>query len=231
MCKSIKYTTTYRNDGYKMKNIFGISNSPMDYVTNALNDQKDICIVGIENYSPSIGIKIISSQTDMLVIDLDTVSLKQAFLLIKELEETNIQIIVLTELTVDPNLLKLIEVGLDSIVPKMGKSIQEIAKTIRFVQKDHFFMPSELIRLFLGEMNEQKITNKELFRDKLHEREIYLTGREFDTAYLMKDGLKNKEISSRLGITEGTTKLHITQVYKKIGSKRRKEVVRWLNHL
>jgi two-component system nitrate/nitrite response regulator NarL len=53
-----------------------------------------------------------------------------------------------------------------------------------------------------------------------------LTAREREVVHLlMADSLSNKEIAKRLGLTEGTVKLHLSQVYRKLGVKNRTAVV------
>lgn len=45
-----------------------------------------------------------------------------------------------------------------------------------------------------------------------------LTPRELETLHLIVEGLSNKEIGERLGIAEGTVKLHVAKVLAKIGA-------------
>jgi DNA-binding NarL/FixJ family response regulator len=44
-----------------------------------------------------------------------------------------------------------------------------------------------------------------------------LTERERELARLTSEGMRNKEIAARLGITEGTVKVHLNRVYRKLG--------------
>jgi DNA-binding NarL/FixJ family response regulator len=43
-----------------------------------------------------------------------------------------------------------------------------------------------------------------------------LTGRELDLVKLVGTGLRNRDIGQRLGITEGTVKIHLHKVYQKL---------------
>jgi DNA-binding NarL/FixJ family response regulator len=52
-----------------------------------------------------------------------------------------------------------------------------------------------------------------------------LTPRELELATLVVSGLRNREVATRLGISEGTAKLHLYNVYKKIGVANRVELV------
>lgn len=54
-------------------------------------------------------------------------------------------------------------------------------------------------------------------RQLLSTRRVHLTGRERQLSSLLAQGLKNKEIAYRLGITEGTVKVYLSRLYKKLG--------------
>jgi DNA-binding NarL/FixJ family response regulator len=52
-----------------------------------------------------------------------------------------------------------------------------------------------------------------------------LTPREMELTALVVSGLKNRDVATRLGISEGTAKLHLYNVYKKLGVANRVELV------
>ena len=53
-----------------------------------------------------------------------------------------------------------------------------------------------------------------------------LTPREHEVLVLVADGLRNREIASRLGISEHTVKFHLAAVFGKLGASSRTELVR-----
>ncbi len=53
-----------------------------------------------------------------------------------------------------------------------------------------------------------------------------LTPREIEVLQLLAQGLANKEIAARLGISEHTVKFHISSIYSKLGAANRAEAVR-----
>ncbi|BBH22468.1 serine/threonine protein kinase [Paenibacillus baekrokdamisoli] len=52
-----------------------------------------------------------------------------------------------------------------------------------------------------------------------------LTNRETETLYALADGLSNKEIAYRFGLTEGTVKSYVFNLYGKLGAKRRVQAI------
>jgi DNA-binding NarL/FixJ family response regulator len=52
-----------------------------------------------------------------------------------------------------------------------------------------------------------------------------LTNREVEILYALSDGLSNKEVSVRFGITEATVKSHVFRLYGKLGVKRRSQAI------
>lgn len=55
-------------------------------------------------------------------------------------------------------------------------------------------------------------------------RRIRLTRRESDLICLLVQGLKNKEIATALGLTEGTVKVYLCKLFQKVGAKDRFEL-------
>ncbi len=52
-----------------------------------------------------------------------------------------------------------------------------------------------------------------------------LTTREQDVARLVASGLSNKAIALRLGLREGTVKVHLHNIYQKLGISSRVELI------
>jgi len=53
-----------------------------------------------------------------------------------------------------------------------------------------------------------------------------LTPREQEVLVLLADGLRNRELATRLGISEHTVKFHLAAIFGKLGASSRTEVVR-----
>jgi DNA-binding NarL/FixJ family response regulator len=64
----------------------------------------------------------------------------------------------------------------------------------------------------------------ELNEKLLHTRSIRLTPRERQLMFLLTQGLRNKEIAYRLGVTSNTVKTYLTVLYSKVGASDRFEL-------
>lgn len=64
------------------------------------------------------------------------------------------------------------------------------------------------------------------FRDETPPLVEALTPREHEVLSLVADGLRNREIAGRLGITEHTVKFHLAAVFGKLGATSRTDAVR-----
>jgi DNA-binding NarL/FixJ family response regulator len=62
---------------------------------------------------------------------------------------------------------------------------------------------------------------KQLMENFLCHKRIALTRRERQVASLVAQGLKNKEIATTLGLTEGTVKVYVSRLFQKLGMKDR----------
>ena len=53
-------------------------------------------------------------------------------------------------------------------------------------------------------------------RSRIHRRTVSLTRRELEVLGLMATGMKNREISAALSITQGTVKIHVHNILSKL---------------
>lgn len=95
------------------------------------------------------------------------------------------------------------ECGVFAIVPTTA-SVQQIAAALRRVAAGEF--------VFEGVTKAAEASNA---------LPVNLTPRESQLVSLLTQGLKNKEIATALGITEGTVKVYLSKLFQKVGAKDR----------
>lgn len=212
-------------------NIFCVSNLSMDNVVKMIDDRQDMNLIDCCAYHPNIGKRIQSAHTDIVLIDIDKIAITDVYALLDKLKETNITTVGLYDRDLTAYFVPLIDKGIGSFIPKSERTMNRMAQKLLKVQMGYFFMPGNMTPLLLTKLNEQKATHREQFIYHLHLRKIYLTGRETDVALLLMKKMKNKEIALSLGVTLGTVKIHVTNIYKKLGIGKRKNVVEMLNKL
>jgi LuxR family maltose regulon positive regulatory protein len=82
---------------------------------------------------------------------------------------------------------------------------------------------AEVLMIFDG----TQIRPRAIQPDVTSEEGLYgrLNAREREILTLVASGLRNREVAERLGMTEGTIKWYLQQVYDKVGTRRRQHAV------
>lgn len=73
----------------------------------------------------------------------------------------------------------------------------------------------------------ERVYEKKLMDEFLMLKKVNLTPRESQLTVLLMKGLKNKEMATRLGITEGTIKVYLSRLFDKTGVHDRWELALW----
>lgn len=103
-------------------------------------------------------------------------------------------------------LMRAVDMGCDGFVLKSSDSTV-LRKAIHAVYNGEMYIQPSLMPM----LNES-ISTRDTAIDKLND----LTRREIDVLKLLAEGLFNKEIASRLNISERTVKNHVSNIFKKI---------------
>jgi DNA-binding NarL/FixJ family response regulator len=114
----------------------------------------------------------------------------------------------LTATATDKQLLAAVSRGAKGIVLK-EMALDELVQCVRVVAGGREWLPPSLIdAAFEREAARQSVSTHLAQSLTCRERQIVL---------LVAEGLSNKEICRRLGISEGTVKIHLHNVYEKVG--------------
>lgn len=130
------------------------------------------------------------------------------------------RIIVFTAFDNDERIIAALEAGANGYLLK-GAPREEIFNAIRVtMQGGSLLQPliaSKLLR-HVGQYNERATTSSPVLLESLTEREL-------EVLNLLAQGMPNKEIASRLVISERTAKFHVSSIMGKLGATNRTEAV------
>lgn len=104
-------------------------------------------------------------------------------------------------------------------------------QSIRNIHKGDTVISGEAAKILAKKIVSTTCEKSEILNRKLRNRNIKLTKRELDVAYLLMEGKTNREIANELYLTEGTVKNYISELYTKLDLHRRKDVIGFLREL
>ena len=154
------------------------------------------CLNAISKMNPNVVI------LDISMPNLDGLNVLQ---IMKE-QKMSTKALILTAKEEPEYLLKAVDMGCDGYILKKSDSVA-LNKAIHSVYDGEIYIEPSLMPM----LNES-ITTRDTAMDKLSD----LTRREIDVLKLLAEGLFNKEIASRLNISERTVKNHVSNIFKKI---------------
>ena len=131
-------------------------------------------------------------------------------------------IVVLTASSQSADLLASLTRGASGYLIK-GIAADELAKTLRASRLGEPAISRAMVPALIDQ-----VRNRPRRRLMLPDGAVELTGREWDVAELLRDGLNTVEISRRLGLSPVTVRRHLSSLMKKIGASDRAAAVRVL---
>ena len=96
----------------------------------------------------------------------------------------------------------------------------DVVSAIQYVMTNQIWAPRRLALAASLAPTETSVAAPEIHADRWQR----LSRREREVAHLVSAGLANKEVSSRLAISEATVKTHLTRVFQKLGVRTRSEL-------
>lgn len=136
----------------------------------------------------------------------------------------NIKVIVLTTFNEDEYILNSLKNGAYGFLLKDSKS-DELVNAIKYVNEGNLLLTgnaaSKVSSLLLKDSSDSSRYKLTLNQNKIIDK---LTSRELDIALLISKGFTNKEISTKLFLTEGTVKNYVTKILDKLSVKSRVEL-------
>ena len=156
---------------------------------------------------------------DILVLDLNMPRMSGMAVLREAAQEgLNLKVVLLTAAISEEDLVEAVRFGVRGVMLK--ETVPDLlVRCIRTVYGggqwlEHQLTGWTLERLLAREASRQQVAKM-------------LTTREIELARQVSLGLRNKEVATRLGITEGTVKIHLHRIYEKLGMNSRVELANY----
>jgi two-component system, NarL family, nitrate/nitrite response regulator NarL len=173
-------------------------------LANVFRSQSDIKVVAQCRNGVAVMNAIRELEPDVAMIDISMPGLDGLDVLAAATAEKRpTRIMFLTAAASDAQIMHAMSGGAKGIVFK-SSSPNEIARSVREVAAGKYQFPKELA---------DAMRKRYAKRQKPLQR---LTPRESEVTRLVSKGLSNKEIGRQMGLSEGTVKIHLHNIYKKL---------------
>jgi DNA-binding NarL/FixJ family response regulator len=175
-----------------------------------LSERGDFDVVATSENGKDAYDEIVNRRPDVALVNADLVGL-DALDLVRRLQAANVAtpVVIMAGTVDDQVFIAAIRLGVRGF---LVKSIPPplIADCLRQVHAGGYWLEKQATTAALGKMVHGETNQRRL-------AETGLTRRELEIARLGGQGVRTAEISRRLNISPGTVKLHLHQVYKKLG--------------
>jgi DNA-binding NarL/FixJ family response regulator len=145
---------------------------------------------------------------DILVLDLDMPKVSGMDVLrLAAREGMHLRVVLLTADLREDDLLEAVRLGVRGVILK-DMAPELLVRCIRTVHGGGQWLEQHLAGWTLDRLLAREAARQQVTRT--------LTQREIELVRLVAEGLRNKEVAFRLGITEGTVKIHLHRIYDKL---------------
>lgn len=185
-------------------------------VLSALEDVPGLVVTGFALTVEDALSRIGSSDSDILLFDA-SFDLPHALLTTREIKLAipAIKLIVIGLKHSEENAVSFFECGISGYVSQ-DASLGQLISTIMDVSRKEMAYSAKLVKLAVDRLRELSVE-----RDRLR----LLSAREKEILELISQGLRNKDISTRLGISTATAKNHVHSILHKLKVSQRREAI------
>jgi DNA-binding NarL/FixJ family response regulator len=152
----------------------------------------------------------LEQQPDVALLDVD-ISRESSLATVRRLNNVtpNTKVVLFTARAEGDALIEAVRFGVRGVLLKSGAS-SVVFECVRQVHAGAYWLEKQMTAAALGKMVRREATQRQLSR-------AGLTPRELEIARLAGQGLRNVGIGTKLGISPATVKIHLHQIYRKLG--------------
>ena len=193
----------------------------LDVFTRLLAQKNDIVVVGATSISSQVLLRVIAANPDVVLCDSLATALSNEDLLVELKRNLPHAKILMFGMDSDPEkFLIAVQLGVTGYVLKDASAV-EVGNAIRCVARGEAVCPPILCRTLFDH-----VARSAAWQPGVQVRKnLGLTRREQQLVQLVSEGLTNKEIASRLYLSEQTVKNHVQRMLRKAGASDRLEAV------
>ncbi len=203
----------------------------IDGIKAMLDNEEDMQVVTTATNGRQGILRFMEYRPDMVLMNIHmphTDAIK-AIVQMKENHPTT-KVIVLTTYADEDQIVSAVYAGVDGfLLKKLAGS--HLITCLRDACQNETVFSGEVSRILAKRILEQQFDKRELLKKILHNRNLHLSNRELDIAYLLAEGISNKHIAQRLFLSEGTVKNYISGIYQIFQIHNRKQLIAYFRQL
>ncbi|MFZ0732739.1 MAG: response regulator transcription factor [Candidatus Sulfotelmatobacter sp.] len=207
----------------KMPDVFLLAENRLlrEALIRLLSKRTEVHIVGADGYSPAVHHEIIAARPQIILLDSNGLDVSRSSLIATLRSAIRDLRIVMIDMEPDTELfLSAVRAGVVGYVLKDASAL-EVSATIRAVAAGKAVCPPPLCMVLFRCVMQQAPVSPVLTWGA----GLGLSRREQQMVELLRQRLTNKEIASRLNLSEQTIKNHVHHVLQKIGAPNRFSIV------
>jgi DNA-binding NarL/FixJ family response regulator len=193
-------------------------------LSRILNKKGDFQISGAEPFRADSEARIAELKPDILLADATALKVSAANIIphLRKLMP-ELRIIMIGMDSNRESLLQAVRIGAQGYVLK-DASAAEVAAAVRAVINHEAVCPPSLVSILFDSVAKWQAG----FPTARAQRQLGLSRREQQLVHMISEGLTNKEIATRLGLSQQTVKNHVHRMIRKLGATNRLTIVeRW----
>ena len=196
-----------------------------------LSNADDIEVIYLAGSKEEIDTLFTKECVDIVLLDVDIENVNPIELMrtLKK-QYPNLKVIMMTNELNEKHIFDGISAGADAFVQK-NLDIQNFIRMIHDVHKGQQLFSGDVARLVASRIRSFSYSEEDFLEYKLRTKDIQLSKRERDVAFLMMKSYNNQQIADKLKLTEGTVKNYISTIYAKLNMNKRRDVQDFLLNL
>ena len=196
-----------------------------------LSNADDIEVIYLSGSKEEIDTLFTKECVDIVLLDVDIENVNPIELMrtLKK-QYSNVKVIMMTNELNEKHIFDGISAGADAFVQK-NLDIQNFIRMIHDVHRGQQLFSGDVARLVASRIRSFSYSEEDFLEYKLRTKDIYLSKRERDVAFLMMKSYNNQQIADKLKLTEGTVKNYISTIYAKLNMNKRRDVQDFLLNL